>query len=350
MEDYIYIADIRSNVINGKSTGHFIPVARMYKEILQNDCNLKIAGGPIYKKYFNEESLFQLPYNISNTRLKDKILSMKNCIKLFKQAKGETIILQQASVITAFIGILLFYHKKSKLFLIQYSTEGVKSPIGKFIYKHIKHKIDGVICPNDEVGKAFDRPYCVVPDYLYTNTENKNSFTKYEEKKYDFCMIGRMCREKGMLEAAHFLRNQPYQVLIAGRPENEQLAQEMKDACHNAPNITLIMDYISEEDYKRYLNESRYCILNYSGEYSQRSSGVVFDTLFADVPVIGRECKALDFIKQKRLGLLFNNINNFVPDVVLSKEKHEQYINNIKEYRLEHHIYIKKLIQFVNIK
>lgn len=350
MKKTVYIADIRSNVINGKSTGHFIPVARMYKEILQNDCNLKIAGGPIYNNYFDKESLFQLPYNISNTRLKDKILSMKNCIELFKQAKGETIVLQHSSAITSFLGIFLFYHKKSKLYLIQYSTAAIKSKIGNILYKSIKHKIDGIICPNDEVGKAFDRPYCVVPDYLYTNTENNNSFTKYEDKKYDFCMVGRMCREKGMLEAAHFFRNQSYQVLIAGRPENEKLAQEMKDACHNAKNITLIMDYISEEDYKQYLNESRYCILNYSGEYSQRSSGVVFDTLFVDVPVIGRECKALAFIKQKRLGLLFDNINNFIPDVVLSKEKHEQYINNIKEYRLEHHIYIKKLIQFINIK
>ena len=108
------------------------------------------------------------------------------------------------------------------------------------------------------------------------------------------------------------------------------------------------MDYISEENYTQYLNESRYCILNYSGEYSQRSSGVVFDTLFADVPVVGRECKALDFIKQKNLGLLFDNINTFEPSIVLSKEVHEQYKKSIREYRLEHLKYIKKLKAFLN--
>lgn len=43
----------------------------------------------------------------------------------------------------------------------------------------------------------------------------------------------------------------------------------------------------------KYLEASKYAILNYSGEYSNRSSGVVFDTLFNGVPVIGKKCQYL---------------------------------------------------------
>ena len=66
--------------------------------------------------------------------------------------------------------ILLFFHKKSKLFFIQYSLEGLRNRIGRIFFRLAKHKIDGIICPNEDVGNGYGLPYCVVPDYIYTGT------------------------------------------------------------------------------------------------------------------------------------------------------------------------------------
>lgn len=343
----IFISDIRSNINNGKSIGHFIPVAKMYQKIFQQE-NVVVAGGPIYRKYFDNSKLLSLPYNISGTSLLDKIKTMKNCIRLFNAAKGNTIILQQSSVITSFIGILLFYHSKSKLYLIQYSNECLKSKIGKLLYNLIRNKIDGIICSSEELGKMFKVPYCVVPDYIYT--ENKEICKEYDKLKYDFCILGRIAPEKGIIESAQKLVKTKYRVLIAGRPQTQDLANELRRICSSANNIDLILDYISDEQYIQYLNQSKYALLNYQQAYSERSSGVVFDMLFSGVPVIGKECFALDFIRKENLGYLYSSLDNFSPELVMQKELYNQYIINIGYFRQKQAKLISKLQNFVYSK
>lgn len=344
----LFISDIRSHTVNNIISGHFVAVAHMYRELFEGVCKVIIAGGPIYNRYFKLEELCKLPYNVCGTSPKDKWHSFLNARRLFQEATGQIIVMQQGTDVTSHLAISLFYHGKSQLYIIRYNTSCINSLIKRVIYALCCRKIDGVICPNDEVGQAFGRPYCVVPDYLYIEKAQVHQLT-YESKKYDFCMVGRMCREKGMLEAAQHLRNKNCSVLIAGRPEDKQMAQQMAEICHNTKNITLILDYISDEDYTRYLNESRYCILNYTGEYSIRSSGVVFDTLFAGVPVIGRRCKALQFIEEKGLGLIVENISSFEIDIVQNADFHSKCLINIEEYRKTHQQYIKKLSHFLEL-
>lgn len=347
----IYISDIKSNVNNGKSTGHYIPVAKMYQRIFQQD-NVIVAGGPIYKKYFDESELLSLPYNISRTSLLNKIKTMKNCIRLFNAAKGNTIILQQSSVITSFIGILLFYHSKSKLYLIQYSNECLKSKTGRFLYRLIKNKINGIICPTDNLGKMFDRPYCVVPDYIYTKEKNQEriAYKDFEKTKYDFCILGRIAPEKGVIESAQKLAKTKYKILIAGRAQTKDLEYKLRRICSDANNIDLILDYISDEQYIQYLNQSKYALLNYQQTYSERSSGVVFDMLFNDVPVIGKECFTLNFIREENLGYLYSCLDNFSPELVMHKELYYRYIVNINSYRKKHAKLMKKLKNFIYTK
>lgn len=344
----IFISDIRSNVNNGKSIGHFIPVAKMYQRIFQQN-NIIVAGGPIYRKYFNDSELLSLPYNISGTSLLDKIRTMRNCIKLFNAAQGNIIVLQQSSVITSFIGILLFYHSKSKLFLILYSNECLKSRIGRFLYRLIKNKINGIICPTDNLGKTFNIPYCVVPDYIYTKEINQEriAYKDFEKTKYDFCILGRIAPEKGVIESAQKLAQTKYKVLIAGRAQTQDLEYKLRRICSDANNIDLILDYISDEQYIQYLNQSKYALLNYQQNYSERSSGVVFDMLFNDVPVIGKECFTLNFVREENLGYLYSCLDNFSPELVMHKELYNQYINNINHYKKKHSLFILKLRNFI---
>lgn len=347
----LYIADIRSNcTYNGISTGHFVPVAKMYQQLFAKDADVVVVGGPVYQKYFNDEELLVLPNNVSGDSFKHKLQTFQNARKLFKETKGKTVVLQQSTDVTTHIALALFYHGGSKVYMIRYSKAGVSTLFKRFIYSLCKHKVDGIICPNDEVGKAYGRPYCVVPDYIYTSSDDDKCNESHTEKVYDFCMVGRIAEEKGIVEVAEKLANTKYKVVIAGKTQTDELQARLRKACQGASNIDLRIGYVSEEEYLDILSKSKYTFLNYQGEYSRRSSGVVFDTLFAGVPVIGQRCAALQFIEDFDVGYVYDslqevhiaNLDALMNEGVLSKLK-----NNINKYRYTHKGYKDKLIRFV---
>lgn len=350
MKQTLYIADLRSNCSNGISTGHFFPVAAMYQQLFKDCCNVVVAGGPVYKNRFKDDELLPLPYNVCGTTLKDKWHTMKNAIKLFKEAKGQTIVIQQGTVVTAFIAIALFYHRTSKLFMIQYSNEGVRSFFKRVLYKFAKNKIDGMICPSDEIGRAYGIPYCVVPDYIYTGTTENAQPCGAESKKYDFCMVGRIVEEKGIAEVAEKFTNTPYKIVIAGKVHPKELEEKIKTICSGASNIELHLGYVSDEVYANILSCSRYAILNYQGEYSKRSSGVVFDTLFAGLPVIGKKCSALQFVEDNNVGFLYSDLSDLTEDVLkklMDVSAYNTFKDNIDIYKQKHLEYRNKLCQFI---
>lgn len=346
MNKKIFIADILSHTSEGQSTGHYFSVARNYQEMFGE--RVVVAGGPIYKTGFKKASLLQLPYNAGGGGIKGRLKTFANARKLFKEAEGHTLVLQQCTTITTFLCIALFYRCKSKLFLIQYSREGFRSKLGKLLFKLARHKINGIICPNEMVGKAFmGIPYCIVPDYIYTSNTN-TKFKLYSDRYYDFCIVGRLAPEKGVVEVAKTLANTKYKLLIAGKAQTESLAMEISDVCASASNIELHLGYVSDEDYYSYLHNSKYAILNYTGEYSERSSGVVFDTLFNGVPVIARQCKALQFIEDKELGFVYDEINKYDFDLSMQKAFHEKALQNINKYCQELKKNINKLNRFIS--
>lgn len=355
--EYI-IADLRSNCsYKGISTGHYIPVARMYQELLKDSGNVYVAGGPVYENSFRSDCFIKLPYNISGDSIAHKIKLFFNSISLFRKGKGKNIILQQSSDVTTHLAIALFYWGGSRLFMIRYSCEGLNSKLKKLIYSLCKCKIDGIICPTQLVADAYQRPHIIVPDYIYIPSSTTiNASSSYSDKKYEFCMIGRIAKEKGIVEIAKALTNHHYKTIIAGKPQSQDLAEELNNICKDHPQIELVLDYISETQYSHYLENSKYTILNYSGEYSERSSGVVFDTLFAGVPVIGCRCKALQFIEENEVGYIYNSpeqlfhINNdgtCLYDTMFDENRHRIYIENIMRYKETHIVHAKNLTGFI---
>jgi len=343
----LFVSDIRSNEVNNIIGGHFVTIARMYSELFAGVCKVSVAGGPVYNKYFKSEEVYRLPYNVSGTSLNDKWHSFLNARHLFRKAKGQIIVMQQSTDVTSHLAIALFYHGKSRLYMIRYGTVGINSIYKRLIYMLCRNKVDGIICPNDEVGRAYGRPYCVVPDYIYISDGDERKQKTYNEKEYDFCMIGRIAPEKGIIEAARKLRNTEYKVLIAGRPQNADIITDLHDICDDASNIDLRLEYVSDDDYIHYLNNSRYAILNYTDEYSVRSSGVVFDALFNGVPVVGRRCKALKFIEDLGLGLLFDDLSEVEPKEILRECYYSDCLKAIKEYKQRQRLYIDKLQKFI---
>lgn len=345
MKDVI-IADIRTHASLGRVSGHFIPLAKNYVELFKDICDVKVAGGPAYLQSFKMERMVSLPYNINGTSLRDKLHTFINCWVLFREGRGKNIILQQSSVATAYLALAMLYRRKSRVFIIQYSKTGIDSHLKRILYGLARNKIDGIVCPNDEVGKAYGRPYVVVPDYIYTGDLNISTIP-FSNKIYDFCFVGRLSPEKGVVEAIKILLDKPYKILIAGKPQTEELKNEIANACNGASNVELHLGYLEEENYYCYIRQSRYSVLNYTGEYSVRSSGVVYDMLFNGTPVIGRRCSALNFIDEQRLGVIYDNLGDVDLIKLMDVNYYQELQQNIVEYRKSHLHYKEKLQKFI---
>ena len=303
----------------------------------------------MYTQRFN--NLYQLKYNTSekHSTIKNKIRIMCNMKQLFTHKdKNDIIIVQSSATATALIGIFLFKWNKSTVYTIQYNTECVNSFLKRTLFNLAKRKINGIICPSKEIGEAYGIPYCVVPDYIYTPSESQSQDANLQ-KKYDFSTLGIICKDKGTPAMAKRLKNTSYRVLIAGKPQNEDIKLEMEDICRDSPNITLYLNYLPENEYKRAIQESRYCILNYSGAYSEHSSGVVFDLLYQNIPIIARRCRFLQFIEDYQLGYLYNDIKDFNFKITEDKDRYQAFIENIKSYQKKQMDYILKLGYFLKI-
>lgn len=344
----VVIADLRSTASNGTTVGHYFAVADNYCNVL-GEKNVMVAGGPLYKKKYKQ--LVELPYNTYKTEnpLLRWLKVLCNAKKLFNQCAEDIIVLQCSAVAASYMGTFLFKKRKTKLFLIQYNTLGLDSKLKKVLYSLVREKIDGVICPEEEIGKAYHDNYCIVPDYIYTEGQQERNLIDYDNKKYDFAMVGLICKDKGIIEAAQKLQGTKYHVVIAGFPQTEDIREQLEAISKECNNIEVVPKYLSEEAYAGYINNSKYCILNYSGAYSEHSSGVVFDVLFRGTPVVGRSCKSLDFIKEYNLGYIFMDINEWNPDSVFNKKKYKEYLTAISSYYKTHLNYQTKLRKFLNL-
>lgn len=347
----IIIADIGSVNESGVSIGHYMSVASNYVELFQDTYKVIVAGGPIYKNKFSE-NLLRLNYDtvIGKPIIFNKFKQILNLRQLFNECKNDDIIvLQSIAVATSYFGIMLFQHKNNKLFMIQYNTFGMSGGIKRILYFLARRKIEGIICPSDEIGKAYGIPYCVVPDYICPKKISDNMNLNYKnEKRYDFGIVGIISKDKGVTEVIKRLKNTQYKILISGKPQNKEIEKELREDLKNVCNIDMRLGYLSEKEYDINIKSCRYCILNYSDAYSQHSSGVVFDIIFRGVPVIGRKCKSLEFIQIYRLGELFDNINKWKPESLFDKNNYLELTQNIYNYCNTQIEYVNKIKQFFN--
>lgn len=81
---------ISSMVIDGNAVGHYFTVAQNYLDLFKSACNVKIAGGPVYKDKFKEEDLLLLDYNAESScsSIENKRRELCNLRKLFDLCKS----------------------------------------------------------------------------------------------------------------------------------------------------------------------------------------------------------------------------------------------------------------------
>lgn len=327
----LIVADVRSTSTDGIAAGHYFTVAQNYLDLFGAEMDVRIAGGPVYGDRFGNK-LIRLPhdYIVGSSAVRNKRAVFQNVRALLREAQDDVIVLQCSAVATAYLGLALFKKKETRVYAIQYSTDGVNSLLKRGLYALCRRKISGVICPNAAIGAAYGRPMCVVSDYISTGTMQPP--VPYAQQRYDFGMVGLITSDKGVVEAAKQLRNTPYRVLIAGRVQEAPLETELRAVCAGARNIELRLEYLSEAAYDEAIRQCRYCILNYSENYSLHSSGVVFDILFRGVPIVGSRCGTLQMVDANELGKTVSSMADFAPERLLDEAVHDRYVRNIARY------------------
>lgn len=171
------------------------------------------------------------------------------------------------------------------------------------------------------------------------------------KKKYDFGMLGILANGKGIYEAAEALAKTTYQVKIAGKvadlPEDQEMISKLKKLCEEHDNIDLEIGYLSDEAYDTYIKESKYIVLNYSDSYALRSSGVILDAIYRKTPVIVRQRKYAEFVRDHNIGVVYADIGSFDFAASLEKSQYQTYIENIGVYLQEQDMHKKRLVNFV---
>ena len=349
----LILADVKSINNGGKPTGHYLSLAQNYIDLYSDCVDVRIAGGAVYEKKFDKSRIFHLPFENKSCfgKIKNKLNILKNCKYLFQNTdQDDVIVMQHSALSTLFLGLILFARKHHQVYIIAYDTDPISRVFQKIIYHFAKRKIKGFVLSSEKNGIAYGLPYCLVPDYIFAGDKMPIDEIPYEKKKYDFICIGSIWPDKGFVETARRFAGTQYKILIAGKPCDEKIATELTNVCKDAENVDLKLGFVDDDDYCRYMSEAKFCILNYRGVYSDRSSGVVLDILFAGIPVVGHRTFAMQFIEQEQLGILFDNIESLDPEKFLSSDIRVRFSKNIAMYLKKHIKYKKDFLKFIGIK
>lgn len=350
MKQKVIVADIKSVNNNGKSEGHYFSVARNYLEMLHDNFDVKVAGGPVYRSEFSSNELFELPYdNTGSNRLLNLVRTLINGFYLIKKG-GDATIVFQCSAVSSVLLVLSVIDTKSKIFIIQYDKMIQNSKLKSLLFKVVKSRICGVICPGDEIGKSLELPYCAIPDYIYVSKQMPQCID-YEEKKYDFGMYGILAYGKGIYEAAEYLSKTQYKVKIAGKvaslPEDIEMYEKLLQLAEKNENIDLEIGYLADSVYREYILASRYIILNYSSSYALRSSGVILDAIYSRTPVIAKDRAYVQFVKEHGIGCVYSELTDLKLDELLNAERYEQYQTAIERYLETQKTELERIIGFI---
>ena len=208
-------------------------------------------------------------------------------------------IFQSYSKLPIYIALTLF-KPKSRIFMIEYHYS-TKSGIAGFFRKMAFKRITGIITSSDTVGHSFGKPYIKVSDYIYIPKKIRR-----EEKKYDFAMLGTIASDKNYEDVIAATSNTKYRVLLAGKFLDNERFEKIRSLAGD--NVNILNEYLSEEDYYRYIRQSRFLVLPYiPSSHNGKSSGVVLDSLYQGTPVIATRTDSFAFIEENNLGIVYSS-------------------------------------------
>lgn len=324
----ISIIDSLTLTHEGKIYGHFANTANQYKEILGQDYRVTVVGGETYSSYFDD--YYKLPFITTKGDFqsdnkwiifKTKVKSAVNVIvSLFN--KSDYYVFQDGNRNIVAIILFIFSFLKRKVVFIRYT------PCSKFEYKMIKilpNKICYVITSLEETKKSYPVDSIIVPDYFPTK-EIKNE----KNILYDFVVLGTIVEGKDYEDVVKTISRTKYKLLIAGFFSDKNRLKKLNNI--KSDNIIIIDKYLDQKEYDTYLNSSRYVVLPYKKElYTNKSSGVTLEALYAGKPVIAVNNKGYEWIEKYKVGILYN----FSMSEIIEKFEDERLFNSMQENILQ---------------
>ena len=343
----IVVADNASIVKGHSGFGHYIKVAKMYCSIFKDKADVIIAGGPIYKTV-ESKNLIELPFNtdiegFENKRksILNKIKMIVNSICLFKSVNDEIVVCQPYSFFSCMIGICL-YGKGKKIYLIEYKDE-LKSRLNIALYKIADKNISGIICPNQDIGESYRKPYLIVPDYIYDDKQNKCNASN--KPIYDIGMVGIMSDGKDIEDVVTTYSGTNIRVLIEGYFQDKKRLEKLRQVATD--NIEIVDKYLTDQEYEDFFDKVRFVVLPYSEYYKNASSGVIYDVIFHRKPVITREFENFKFVGEYNIGILYKKSLSEIDLNLMKNERYRAMATGIESYLSRNKRYADEIMTFL---
>lgn len=281
MIDYIGFSDE-----SGKPVGHPLKILRDYKELIQDEVQVSIAGPDNYLRKFENNTKIKLPFCTSAQKCDMGILqnakvfisNMINIFMVFLKCRDDILWFYNINQFL-YMYLFLFGNHNKKIIISLYEKEYNKKIYNFFMDKVLKN-IALVICTNPR-GEVKAKRQIFMPDYFY----DEKIFNKYREitKVPRVILAGTINDEiKEIIPLLENYKYVEYPLTVLGKfyhAECYNIAMDIK-----GDNVSIDNQYLEYDKYIEELGKSKFCILPYNMEkYAAKTSGVLLEAIFMNV-------------------------------------------------------------------
>lgn len=326
-----------------KPLGHSCYLFRNYSRVLKRCFEVTIAASREYCDSLQDLDLkfLVLPFASSHPA-KCKISRWRNLVKAMINSlyvsmyRYKVILIQDPNSLLPVVPIVLLTRRK-KVFIIFYTDvinrgSALSRYFKKKLVRILAPRISGVISGSKMVVDAFKsfgiRAF-LVPDYLPPDDYNGN-FKSFSERKIDFTVLGTMTEGKDLEDVVKTFNATNYKVIIAGRFDDKNRYLRLKKSASS--NIKMFDKYLDYDIYIRLLRNSKYIVLPYSKD-TDKSSGVLYDALYAGTPVVYKGNVLRDIIVENKLGIVYNtSLKEVKIEQLINQDTYLEFLRNIESY------------------
>lgn len=346
----IAIIDTLTLTLDDSVYGHFHKVSLQLHQILSKIFDVKIIAGKTYTKYFDNSAIDPLPYITSKKdfdsksffiEIRNKLKSVVNTIFVLRKKEYDVLIFHDNNNSLLYF-TLLFFKPNNHIILIRYTKNN--SSLSNWLFEKIKNKISFIISSLDNVAISYGIDYILLPDYFPSNTTIK----ELTATLYDFVMVGTINECKDIEDVLESVLHSNLTLNIAGHFENELQYDNVINKYGNCERISITNKYLTEEEYENYIATSKFVLLPYKKDsYSNRSSGVILDAIYAGRSVIGSNIDAFQIIRDQKIGFIYNiSLSEIIPQVVSCN--YQKILKNVKQVRKSYEDASEKLLNKIN--
>lgn len=324
------LIDIASLNKDGKIYGHGLNVAKNYMKVLCDYFDCYVVGGKGYKNKFRK--FINLPFSI-NFQEHGFTKNLKGLLNVFFSLllKADIYIFQsQYNIpILACLKFFPFLARNKKIYLITYN-DPINNPIfptEKKWFISVQDKIFGIITSNIEWTNGLKCKVINLPDYL-----PEDNLVLEHKRQYDFAVLGTISEWKNCEMVIDAINKTDYTCLIAGNIEDKTRRDNLCEI--SGKRITILDEYLSTDTYFHYFSKTSCIILPYNKDYySKKSSGVVLEALYRNVPVIAPDIDSFKFVEEQGVGWLYKDDISEVLDEY--GNSYDEKVKNIEKFIME---------------